>query len=246
MTGSGTVPALSVNDLTAGYGAMPVIHGIDLSVAEGEALVLIGPNGHGKTTLLRAITGLATVGSGRVELFGERIDGRSAEEIAARGVVHIPQGDHLFTNMSVEENLLMGAFRKEAWSKRHESMRRVFELFPRLEERRGQQVRTLSGGEQRQVAFGRGLMRDARMLVIDEPSLGLAPVLVEAVYDVIRQLLASGEITLLLAEENFQHIADVADRVCVIEMGRILRSGTVAEVADDPSIASAYLGGISS
>lgn len=234
---------LSVEDLAAGYDAVTVIHDIDLEVADGETVVLIGPNGHGKTTVLWALTGLINTRAGRITFAGEEITGLSAEKITERGIVHVPQGDHLFSDLTVEENLLLGSFPGRSWKQRKAALHRVSLMFPVLAERRGQRARTLSGGERRQVAIGRGLMRNPRLLIIDEPSLGLAPVVVKTVYEVITRIAAEEGTSILLAEENFRHIEGLADTVGVLEMGRIIRRGTPTELANDPEIASAYLGG---
>lgn len=237
-------PLLTVSGLCAGYGSATVVHDVELAVRDGETVVLIGPNGHGKTTVLRAVTGLVPPRAGEVVFAGERIDGMSAEAITERGVIHVPQGDHLFGALTVEENLLMGAFPRAAWRERAKALERIFALFPVLRERRAQRTRTLSGGERRQVALGRGLMRRPRLLIIDEPSLGLAPVIVQAVYEAIGQIADEGSTALLLVEENFRHIEQLADHVCLLEMGRVVRSGAPAELADDPAVAGAYLGAI--
>jgi branched-chain amino acid transport system ATP-binding protein len=236
-----STPALVVRGLSAGYGESDVIHEIDLEVGAGETLVVVGPNGHGKSTLLRAISGLIGASAGEISLDGRRIDGLSAEARSQLGLIHIPQGDHLFPELTIEENLLMGAFPSGAWKRRHEELERVYAVFPKLHERREQRARTLSGGERRQVAVGRGLMRSPQLLVIDEPSLGLAPVIVETVYDTIQKI-AAQDTSILLVEENFTHIEDIADRVCVLEMGRIVRTGGVAEIAGDATVAQSYLG----
>ena len=241
MPAAETAPALRVTGLSAGYGTSDVVLGIDLEVGAGETLVVVGPNGHGKTTLLRAVSGLIGLSAGVVELGGRRVDGLRAEARSDLGLIHIPQGDHLFPELTVEENLLMGAFPRDAWGRRHEELERVYGIFPALRERSEQRARTLSGGERRQVAVGRGLMRRPQLLLIDEPSLGLAPVIIETVYETIAKI-AAQDISILLVEENFTHIEDVANRVCVLEMGRIVRSGTAAEVAGDATVAQSYLG----
>jgi branched-chain amino acid transport system ATP-binding protein len=234
-------PVLSVRGLSAGYGESDVIHDVDLEVRAGETVVVVGPNGHGKTTLLRAVSGLIDASAGEIALEGDPLDGVRAEARSERGLIHIPQGDHLFADLTIEENLLMGAFPSAAWKGRHQELDRVFDLFPVLRERRSQRCRTLSGGERRMVAVGRGLMRSPRLLMLDEPSLGLAPVIVETVYATIARI-AEQDISILLVEENFTHIEDLADRVCVMEMGRIVRSGSAAEIAADATIAHSYLG----
>jgi branched-chain amino acid transport system ATP-binding protein len=235
-------PVLEVRDLSAGYGETIAVRDLSLSVDAGRTVVLIGPNGHGKTTLLRAVSGLIKPTRGQIHLRGERIDGLTAERIAGLGIVHVMQGDGLFPDMSVEENLLMGAFPTTSWGERRAALGRVYELFPQVQERRGQRARTLSGGERRLVALGRGLMRDAVLLLIDEPSLGLAPVMIDTVYRAIREIRERLDTTVLLVEENFTHIAGIADVVHVIEMGGIVRSGTFEELASDRTVVETYLG----
>jgi branched-chain amino acid transport system ATP-binding protein len=231
---------LDVRGVSAGYGETTVVRDVSLSVRRGETFVIIGPNGHGKTTLLRAITGLLRC-RGEVELDGRRIEGERAEDRTTRGLIHVPQGDHLFGELTVEENLLMGAFPRGAWGRRREALDRVHEVFPQLRERRDQRARTLSGGERRMVAVGRGLMRDPRVLIVDEPSLGLAPVIIETVYETIGRI-AAQDVSILLVEENFTHVEDLADRVAVFEMGRIVKTGAPAEIAADETLAQSYLG----
>jgi branched-chain amino acid transport system ATP-binding protein len=233
---------LDVADLHAGYEATAVLHGVDLRVADGEFSVVIGPNGHGKTTLLRAVSGLVTATSGRITLAGQDITRLKPERIAARGLVHIPQGDLLFPDMTVLENLTLGAFlRGGGRAARARQLEVVYDVFPRLAERSAQRARTLSGGERRMLALGRGLMAEARLLVIDEPSLGLAPVLVDEVYRQISRIHQSG-MTILLVEENFSRVRDVADHLTLIENGEVRAAGTVAEVLADPAVAATYLG----
>jgi branched-chain amino acid transport system ATP-binding protein len=235
-------PLLEVRDVSAGYGETIAVRGLSLSIDSGGTVVLIGPNGHGKTTLLRAVSGLIKPVRGEILLRGERIDGLTAERIAGMGIVHVMQGDGLFPDMSVEENLLMGAFPTTSWGDRRAALARVYELFPQVQERRGQRARTLSGGERRLVALGRGLMRDAVVLLIDEPSLGLAPVMIDTVYGAIREIRERLDTTVLLVEENFTHIGGIADVVHVIEMGGIVRSGTFEELASDRTVVETYLG----
>jgi branched-chain amino acid transport system ATP-binding protein len=236
--------ALAVRGLVAGYDRSVVIDGLDVEVADGATAVVIGPNGHGKTTLLRAVSGLIKPFRGEVELAGERIDGLAAEAIARKGVVHVMQGDGLFVEMTVEENLLMGAFPGGSWRGRRAALRRVYAELPAVEERRGHKARTLSGGERRLVGLGRGMMRPGRLLLIDEPSLGLAPVAIEAVYAVIRRLRSEASSAIVLIEENFTHVGGVADVVHILEAGRIVRSGPYAELAADRTVVETYLGSI--
>lgn len=233
---------LDIAGLHAGYGATTVVHGVDLRVDTGEFSVLIGPNGHGKTTILRAVSGLITPVSGKISLAGQDITRLRTEHIAARGLVHIPQGDLLFPDMTVLENLTLGAFlRKGGRAERVQHLDRVYDIFPRLAERSSQRARTLSGGERRMLAIGRGLMADARMLMIDEPSLGLAPVLVDEVYRQIAAIHRSG-MTILLVEENFSRVRELADRLTLVENGAVRATGTVKEVLSDPAVAATYLG----
>jgi branched-chain amino acid transport system ATP-binding protein len=236
--------ALAVRGLVAGYDRSVVIDGLDLEVSDGATAVVIGPNGHGKTTLLRAVSGLIKPFRGEVELAGERIDGQPAEAIARKGVVHVMQGDGLFVEMTVEENLLMGAFPGGSWRDRRAALKRVYAELPAVEERKGHKARTLSGGERRLVGLGRGMMRPGRVLLIDEPSLGLAPVAIEAVYAVIRRLRSEASCAIVLIEENFTHVGGVADVVHILEAGRIVRSGPYAELAADRTVVETYLGSI--
>lgn len=232
---------LEVRNLRAAYGETRVLEGVDLSVRGGELVVVIGPNGHGKTTLLRTISGLVPATAGEITFDGERIDGDRPERIAMRGLVHIPQGDLPFVDMSVEENLVLGAFPREAWRSRREQLERVYAIFPPLAERRTHRARTLSGGERRMLALGRGLMRDAKLLMVDEPSLGLAPVIVNEVYRHIEQIVATG-MTLLLVEENFSHVQTFDARVLLLESGRVVREGSVADLLADEIVLATYLG----
>jgi branched-chain amino acid transport system ATP-binding protein len=235
---------LEAHGLRAGYDRSLIVRDLDLTVEEGQTAVVIGPNGHGKTTLLRALSGLIRPSGGTVSLGGARIDGESAEAIAALGVVHVMQGDGLFAEMTVEENLLIGAFHRSSWRNRRASLQRVYSELPAVESKRDQKARTLSGGERRLVGLGRGMMRPARALLIDEPSLGLAPVAIEAVYAAIRRLREESPAAILLIEENFTHIEQLADVVHILESGSIVRSGTYRELADDPTIVETYLGAL--
>lgn len=234
---------LRVAGLRAGYAEATVIRGLDLAVGAGEVVVLIGPNGHGKTTLLRAISGIIRPTAGQVLLDGQDVTGRPAERIAVLGLVHVPQGDGLFAELTVEENLLMGAFPASSWRSRRKELAGIYERFPVVAARAAQRARTLSGGERRLVALGRALMRPSRIMLIDEPSLGLAPVAIDTVYEAIAELKASGA-TIVLVEENFTHIGGIADAVHVLEIGTIVASGPYAELSSDPAVVQTYLGSL--
>jgi branched-chain amino acid transport system ATP-binding protein len=232
---------LKVTDLIAGYGGSEVLHSLSLDVDDGETVVVLGPNGHGKTTLLRAISGLIRPTAGTVEFDGQVISELRASEIVATGVIHIPQGDLPFPELTVMENLLMGAYRPEAWAERKQKLEQVFELFPVLAERTDQLARSLSGGERRMLALGRGLMSKAKILMIDEPSLGLAPFLIDDVYQTIRDIRQTG-MAILLADENADHIEGLADRVYLLEAGTLVKEGTVDDMFQDEALLAAYLG----
>jgi len=232
---------LEVKGLVAGYGGGEVLHGIDLTVNEGEGVIVLGPNGHGKTTLLRAITGLMPVRAGQVLFDGKDITPWRADTIAAAGMVHIPQGDLLFPEMTVTENLLMGAYNRVTWGERSSRLGRVYELFPWLKERGSQLARTLSGGERRMLALGRGLMSKARLLVVDEPSLGLAPLATQQIYASIQKV-KDGGLSLLIADENANHVAGLADRVYLLETGSLVRQGAADDLLRDKALLESYLG----
>lgn len=232
---------LSVSGISAGYGKAQVLTDVSLDVSEGRLVVITGPNGHGKTTLLRVISGLVPAWKGEISFLDQPIVGSSPAAIVGKGLVHIPQGDLLFQDLTVEQNLRMGAFVKTAWDKRQESLKRVFSLFPKLEERRGQQARTLSGGERRMCAIGRGLMGQARLLMVDEPALGLAPVVVQEVYATLRDIAQQGA-TVLLVEESFENIQSIADYVYLMENGRVVHQGTVDSLLGDDRLRAVYLG----
>jgi len=232
---------LKVTDLHAGYAGSEVLHSLSMHVGDGESVVVLGPNGHGKSTLLRAISGLIRPTAGSVEFDGEIISNRRASDVVATGVIHIPQGDLPFPELTVMENLLMGAFRSEAWRERKQKLEQVFELFPMLKERPNQLARSLSGGERRMLALGRGLMSKAKLLMIDEPSLGLAPFLVDNVYETIRNIRKTG-MSILLADENADHIAGLADRVYLLEAGTLIKEGAADDMLRDAALLAAYLG----
>ena len=232
---------LEVSDINTFYGRVQALWGVSLKVDEGEIVALVGANGAGKTTLLNTISGLQCPASGSVEFLGERIDGISPHCIVELGISHIPEGRRLFTEMSVRENLEMGAYPYHAWKQKEETLEHVYESFPVLKERAGQLARTLSGGEQQMLAMGRGLMSRPKLCMFDEPSSGLAPRLVLEVFDVIKSLLAQG-LTILLIEQNVRHTLEIADRAYVLENGRIALEGASNELLQSDHVRKAYLG----
>ncbi|MBX6368890.1 MAG: ABC transporter ATP-binding protein [Rhodospirillales bacterium] len=232
---------LEVADIVAGYGRVLAVQGVSLSVAEREFVALVGANGAGKSTLMKVLSGLLAPKSGSIRLGGRELAGSGAEEAVAAGIVLVPEGRMVFPRMTVLENLLLGATNPRARKDRERSLERVFALFPRLAERRGQLARTLSGGEQQMLAIGRGLMALPRILILDEPSLGLSPLLVQETYKALQRLNADG-LTILLAEQNVRLSLAVSTRGYVMEHGRIVLAGASAKLADDPATRKAYLG----
>jgi branched-chain amino acid transport system ATP-binding protein len=232
---------LEVRDVAAAYGDVQALWGVSFSVEEGQVATLLGSNGAGKTTSLRVVSGLMPALEGEVLLRGERISGLSPHRIVDLGVIHVPEGRHLWPNMSVEDNLLLGAYSARSRAGRAETLRTVYELFPRLAERRAQLAGTLSGGEQQMAAIGRGLMGKPEVLMLDEPSLGLAPILVDEVFRVVSDIVARG-VTVLLVEQNVHRALEIASTASVIENGRVVLSKPASEMASDPSVRSAYLG----
>jgi branched-chain amino acid transport system ATP-binding protein len=232
---------LTLDQITCGYGANQVLRGVSLEVAEGSLTAIIGPNGHGKTTLLRAISGLVPLGAGTINFGGRPLHRSRPDEIVAAGIVHVPQGDLLFPEMSVLENLQMGAYLPEAAQQMHRRLEEVFALLPKLKERRQQIASTLSGGERRMVGIGRGLMAGGRLLMLDEPSLGLAPIVIDQIYEVIATLTQTGR-TILLVEENAARIADKAAQVALLDNGQFAWTGRGADLMARPKILETYLG----
>jgi branched-chain amino acid transport system ATP-binding protein len=231
---------LEVRDLRAGYGEVEVLHGIDLSVGEREIVAVLGSNGAGKTTLNNNISGLYRPFGGTIHYRDRRIDGAHSEEIVADGLIQVPEGRKIFPNMSVRENLEMGGYRR-ARDRRAANMERVVDIFPRLRERAKQLAGTLSGGEQQMLAIARALMAEPELLILDEPSLGLSPILVEEIFTLIGQLHETG-LAILLVEQNVVQSLTIANRAYVIENGHIALSGPAAELRDDPQLRSSYLG----
>ena len=229
---------LKVTELVSGYGKVPALHGVDIEVGRGELVTIIGSNGSGKSTLLRTVSGLIKVMSGRIEFDGEDITNGRADRIVRRGLVHCPEGRHAFPQLSAYDNLRLGAHTGSEFEVRLEE---VYTLFPRIKERSRQLAGSMSGGEQQMLAIGRSLMSDPALVMLDEPSLGLAPIVVEQVLATAATIRDSGR-TVLLVEQNAELALEVADRAYVLETGNIRKSGTGAELLDDPSIQEAYLG----
>jgi branched-chain amino acid transport system ATP-binding protein len=232
---------LRVDGIEVGYGDLTAVRDVSLEVREGEAVALIGANGAGKTTTLRAVSGLLPLRRGRIEFEGQRLDGLGPAEIVARGIAHVPEGRQLFPSMTVRENLELGARTRAARAARVETLERVFELFPRLRERGAQLAGTLSGGEQQMCAIGRGLMSRPRLLMLDEPSLGLAPVLVKAIFEDLGRINGQG-LTVLLVEQNVLRSLHLAHRGYVLENGRMTLSGPRDDLLASGHIKQAYLG----
>ena len=231
---------LEVRDLVAGYRATQVLRGVSLDVAAGEIVAVLGANGVGKTTLNRAISGLIPITTGRIVFEGTSIDGMSPDGIVERGLIHVPEGRKIFPNMSVRENLELGSYRR-AKVRRGENLGRVFALFPRLQERSRQLAGTLSGGEQQMLAIGRGLMGEPRLIILDEPSLGLSPRLVEELFTLIGRIAEDG-LAVMLVEQNVVQSLDLAQRAYVLENGLVAMSGDAARLASNPDLQKAYLG----
>ena len=232
---------LKVDDINVYYGSIHAIKGISFEVNEGEIVTLIGANGAGKSTTLNTISGLLHSKTGHIEFMGEPLNHVPSHKVVSKGLALVPEGRRIFLQMSVQENLDMGAFSRRGGNI-DADMERVFEQFPRLKERRKQVAGTLSGGEQQMLAMGRALMSNPKLLMLDEPSMGLAPILVEQIFDIIKNLHKVGT-TILLVEQNAQAALSVADRGYVLETGKIVTTGTGAELLASPAIKKAYLGG---
>ena len=232
---------LEVEGLSAAYGRVQILWDLSLKVEEGEFVALVGANGAGKTTLLRTISGVLRPSAGTISFLGNRIDATRPNDIVDMGLSHIPESRKLFTDMSIKENLEMGAYPRRSWKDRRETMKWVFELFPRLEERSKQLARTLSGGEQQMLAMGRGLMSKPKMVMIDEPSNGLAPMVVTEVFEILKSLHKEG-ITILLVEQNVRQTLQIADRGYVLENGRLALEGACSFLRESDHVRKAYLG----
>jgi branched-chain amino acid transport system ATP-binding protein len=231
---------LDIRDLVAGYGGAPVLRGVSIACAAGEVTAVLGANGVGKTTLNRAVSGLIAANAGTIRFDNETISGLKPQAIVAKGLIHVPEGRKIFPNMSVRENLELGSYRR-AKANRAANLERAFTLFPRLRERTGQLAGTLSGGEQQMLAIGRGLMAEPRLLILDEPSLGLSPLLVEELFALIGRIASEG-LAVMLVEQNVVQSLELATRAYVLENGAVAMSGKAADLARDPALQKTYLG----
>jgi branched-chain amino acid transport system ATP-binding protein len=238
---AGKAPILEVRSLRARYGATWVLHGFDFAVAEGGITTILGANGAGKTTTLRAVCGMVKT-QGEVLLAGQRIDGKATETIVRQGVAHVPEGRGTFLELTVEENLRLGAYVRADRDQVGRDMQRIFQYFPRLKERLDQQAGTLSGGEQQMLAVSRALLLKPRLLLLDEPSFGLAPQVVKELFTILRAIKDEEKVSMLLVEQNAGLALGLADQAYVLETGRMAMSGTAAALREDESVRRAYLG----
>ncbi|PUE62039.1 ABC transporter ATP-binding protein [Limnohabitans sp. Rim8] len=232
---------LSVHDVKVAYGGIQAVKGVSLEVREGELVSLIGSNGAGKTTTMKAITGLLPLGGGHIQLAGKTIDGQGPWDLVQQGLAMVPEGRGVFTRMTIVENLQMGAYIRDDNAAIADDIERVFTTFPRLKERRDQLAGTMSGGEQQMLAMGRALMSRPKVLLLDEPSMGLSPIMVDKIFEVIQEVSAQG-VTILLVEQNASRALQIADRGYVMESGLITLSGDAHEMLHDPKVREAYLG----
>ncbi len=236
-----TTPLLELKDLKVAYGGIQAVKGIDLSVDQGELVCLIGANGAGKTTTLKGITGLQPIKSGKIHYAGEDITGRPAFQLVRKGLSMVPEGRGVFGALTIEENLAMGAYARDDRAAIKDDVERVFGLFPRLKERRKQTAGTLSGGEQQMLAMGRALMSRPKLLLLDEPSMGLAPLMVQKVFETVVAVSKEG-VTILLIEQNAKLALEVSSRGYVMESGEITLQGKAKQLLSDPKVRAAYLG----
>lgn len=232
---------LEIHDLSTFYGKAQALWDIHLEVREAEVVALIGSNGAGKTTLLNAISGVIRPASGTISFLGKRIDGLPPHSIVDLGISHVPEGGRVFPDMSVRENLEMGAYVQQAWGRRKDTMEKVFRVFPLLEERQRQLAKTLSGGERQMLAMGRALMSDPKLCLLDEPSYGLAPLLITEVFRIVLAL-REEQVTVLLVEQNVKHTLETADRAYVLESGRVSLEGNCCDLMTTDYVRKAYLG----
>jgi branched-chain amino acid transport system ATP-binding protein len=236
-----THPLLEIRDLRVSYGGVEALHGLCLKVMEGELVTILGANGAGKSTTLMAISGLVRPKSGEILFRGERLDLLRSHEVVKLGVTQAPEGRRVFGPMSVEENLKLGAFTRQGQASIAKGLSRIYGLFPRLEERRGQMAGTLSGGEQQMLAIGRALMAEPSLLLLDEPSLGLAPLLVRSIFETIKGINQSG-VTVILVEQNARAALKLADRGYVLDVGHLVLEDRAEKLLDNPQVRDAYLG----
>jgi branched-chain amino acid transport system ATP-binding protein len=232
---------LSLAAVSAGYGSFRALFDVSLEVAAGEAVGVIGPNGAGKTTMMRVISGVVPLVAGEMTFDGRQLNGLAAHRIVERGIAHVPENRRLFPRLTVEDNLRIGAFIPQARARIAERMAWVYDLFPRLKERREQLAGTLSGGEQQMCAIGRALMSGPKLILMDEPSAGLAPIVVQQVFELVRRIRAEG-LTVLIVEQNVQQVLDIVDRAYLLEVGRIRLAGSSAELKDNDLIRRSYMG----
>ena len=232
---------LKVMGLKVAYGGIQAVKGVDLEVHEGELVALIGSNGAGKSTTMKAITGLLALNDGKIEYLGQSIRGQGAWDLVKQGLAMVPEGRGVFTRMSIAENLQMGAHIRTDKAEVAADLDKVFTIFPRLKERRDQMAGTLSGGEQQMLAMGRGLMSRPKVLLMDEPSMGLSPIMVDKIFEVVREVSAQG-VTILLVEQNASRALQIADRAYVMESGLITMQGDARQMLSDPKVRAAYLG----
>ncbi len=232
---------LEVANLHAAYGPTRVLHGIDFSLEEGSITAVLGANGAGKTTTLRALCGMVKT-TGEVRYAGQRIDGKATEDIVRLGIAHVPDGRGTFVNLTTEENLALGAYTRKDRAEVAADIERVFGYFPRLKERRTQQAGTLSGGEQQMLAVSRALMLKPKLMLLDEPSFGLAPLLVREIFGIMRSINQQEKVSILLVEQNAAMALDLADRAYLIETGRVVLSGTSDEIKQNEAVRRSYLG----
>ena len=232
---------LSLTNVSAGYGGFRALFDVDLRIEAGETVAVIGPNGAGKTTLLRVISRLIDASAGDITMEGKKVNRTPPHELIDHGIAHVPENRRLFPRLSVEDNLRMGAFTPPARARFAQRLELVYGLFPRMQERRAQLAGTLSGGEQQMCAIGRALMSSPKLLLLDEPSAGLAPVVVQSIFEAVRKMSAEGY-TVLIVEQNIRQVLRIAHRAYLLETGRIKSSGTAGELLANPEIRQAYLG----
>jgi branched-chain amino acid transport system ATP-binding protein len=241
MTHDHAAVLLSVNNIQVAYGGIQAVKGVSLEVREGELVSLIGSNGAGKTTTMKAITGLLPLGGGQIELLGKNIAGLGPWDLVHQGLAMVPEGRGVFTRMTILENLQMGAYIRNDPTAIADDIARVFTTFPRLKERRDQLAGTMSGGEQQMLAMGRALMSRPKVLLLDEPSMGLSPLMVDKIFEVVQEVAAQG-VTILLVEQNASRALQMADRAYVMESGLMTFSGNAKDMLHDPKVRAAYLG----